>query len=299
MIYTDRVAGIDGDVLIYRSAFKAQYKEYVLSDLSGKELRKSSNKKHILEWQELAPVETEITDRLIALDPSYAFKALDRIVKEIIKNTAAGRFCIYVSGETNFRERVATTVPYKGNRVAEKPLAYYEVKEYIFNKYPHIISDNCEADDLLAIELHKAYEESARSKDRSECNFVVCTIDKDLNTVPGWHYNLNKKELEWINNQEAARFFYTQMITGDTVDNIKGPHGYGKAFAKREFDIVEEHPSYTSTEEIIAGYETSVINLYKSVYKENWYLRFIETGRLLHMQRYPRELWQPKTILNG
>jgi hypothetical protein len=55
---------------------------------------------------------------------------------------------------------------------------------------------------------------------------IICTIDKDLDMIPGLHYNFGpKRKLDGIYDIEdphGLRLFYKQMFTGDASDNIPG-----------------------------------------------------------------------------
>lgn len=71
---------------------------------------------------------------------------------------------------------------------------------------------------------------------------TVVHLDKDINLVPGQHYNweltrLGKVVREarhyFITEEEALRNFYTQLLTGDVTDNIKGVPGIGPKKAEK------------------------------------------------------------------
>lgn len=62
---------------------------------------------------------------------------------------------------------------------------------------------------------------------------VICTIDKDLQTIPGTHMHLRTQEKSVINELQADAMFYTQALSGDTVDDIPGCKGIGKVRAER------------------------------------------------------------------
>ena len=122
--------------------------------------------------------------------------------------------------ETNFRYAVATIKPYKGNRKgSRKPKMYHEIREHLITEYDTVVANGIEADDALG---------SAQT----ETTFI-CSIDKDLNMIPGWHYNFTSGKVYHISEEEGYRNFYTQMITGDTVDNVPGIKGMGKVKAAK------------------------------------------------------------------
>jgi DNA polymerase-1 len=83
--------------------------------------------------------------------------------------------------------------------------------------------DRLEADDILGI-LGTRDPES-----------IIVTIDKDLKSVPGNHWNPDKKEngVVKVGQDEADFFFLTQAIAGDSTDNYKGVPGMGMVKAKR------------------------------------------------------------------
>jgi 5'-3' exonuclease len=143
---------------------------------------------------------------------------------------------VYLTGKGNFREEVAVSHKYKGNRKAEKPKWYNAIRDYLIHMYPTVVSEGMEADDLLAMNI-------TRNPDA-----VCCTIDKDLLQVQGWHYswsthNSPEKPLRWVNSWgmlelrgkklygEGTMFLYAQAIMGDSTDNIVGVKRYGPAKA--------------------------------------------------------------------
>ncbi len=59
------------------------------------------------------------------------------------------------------------------------------------------------------------------------------SIDKDLDMIRGWHYNFIKDKKYFIDDQQAIKHFYTQILTGDRVDNIIGLRGIGPKKAEK------------------------------------------------------------------
>jgi hypothetical protein len=109
---------------------------------------------------------------------------------------------------------------YKASRLGQKrPRWEKEVKQYLANDWNANWSKDCEADDMLGC--------------RNTGDTIICTIDKDLDQIPGQHFNFVKKELYEVTYLEGMRFFYQQMLTGDTVDNIKGVSGIGAKKAEK------------------------------------------------------------------
>jgi hypothetical protein len=129
---------------------------------------------------------------------------------------------------------VATILPYKGNRPTDKPKYWQEIREHLIDNYGAEICYGIEADDKLGIEQFKEFNSYQRQGWYKEENLetIICSRDKDLNMIPGWHYSWecgNQKERKWfINETDALRFFYKQLLTGDSTDNVLGLFGVGE-----------------------------------------------------------------------
>ena len=150
-------------------------------------------------------------------------------VNSISEKCRARNVRVFLSGRTNFRDEVATTAEYKGTRPDRKPYWYREIQEYLQRKYGAVVSEGIEADDLMAIEAQKDPDHN-----------VICTLDKDLDCVPGWHFDWVKENLYWVDETEALRNFYKQMVTGDRIDNIVGLYRKGEKYAQKLLDAVDD-----------------------------------------------------------
>lgn len=160
-----------------------------------------------LEGEFIPAPETEIT------------RLVEDLIQHVIKTVKADEYVCPLSGKGNFRLDIAKQAPYKGNRDpnSTRPFHYDTVGDYIRANHPNIIVDGIEADDWLGIEQRKDPEGT-----------IICTRDKDMGTVFGWHYRwaCGSKQPErlphWITKYEATEFFFHQMFTGDNTDNILG-----------------------------------------------------------------------------
>lgn len=129
----------------------------------------------------------------------------------------------------NFRYSISED--YKGNRKNfEKPFHYQTVRDHLVEQWNAKISrEGWEANDELAARGWQAWKEGDDS-------IVLCSIDKDLDTVPGWHYRWpthNKEGSLYHVAQDQAMFnYWLQVLTGDTADNIPGLHRVGDKRAK-------------------------------------------------------------------
>jgi len=170
---------------------------------------------------------------------SLVQEKVDNKIKDIVKRAGADSWIGYLSdSDSNFRIGLATILPYKGNRTGkEKPPKYQMLRDYLQEKYPDQVTMiyGMEADDALAIDQYAAIAKTeAEAHPKPYVGFfydtIICTIDKDLEMVPGWHYKWAKgstKETHsfFVNEVEGLRFFYKQLLTGDMTDNIRGLYG--------------------------------------------------------------------------
>ena len=213
-------------------------------------------------------------------------------IENIRKESGADEYQLYLTGGGNFRERVATIKPYKGNRPSEKPHHYERVREYLLKFRNATLIEGMEADDAVSIEQWKDYNlkravfvncslEVDYTLDvdeglKSKCETVLCSIDKDLDMVPGWHYNWIKDKRYWIDEIDGIRNFYKQLLTGDTVDNIPGLFGVGKSstLIKRLNDFTTELDMYIS-----------VRTQYEKRFGSYWEKFLVENAQLLWMLR--------------
>lgn len=189
---------------------------------------------------------------------------------------------LYLTGKSNFRYTIATRTPYK-ERIGNKPWHYKNLTAYMKAVYDVRMQEGLEADDLMAIEQTRRPNET-----------IICTRDKDLRSVPGWHYGweLGNQpsfgprmvdtfgEIRLSSDRKSIKgeglvFFYSQCLTGDRVDSIPGLDGCGpvKAF---------ETLSNTKTPDEAFK---AVLEAYRGVYGDDAEKELLEQGRLLWMTR--------------
>ena len=156
---------------------------------------------------------------LVEADPlHYALHSCDVWIDEMLKDAGCGSAEFYLTGKDNFRFKVRDD--YKGTRKgSRRPVHLDDIRTHLVKRYKATIVDGMEADDALGLRQTK--------------DTAIATIDKDLLMVEGLHYNYIKKEWKEVSAEEGERFFYQQMITGDSVDNIVGIHGMGEKKAQK------------------------------------------------------------------
>jgi hypothetical protein len=179
----------------------------------------------------------------------------------------------------NFREAIAITKPYKGTRINDKPFHYPNLTVYLRYRYDTRTAFGMEADDLISIEQFSRL-------DRNDT--IICTRDKDLRQCPGWHYGwecgkqpefgpVEYDEFGTISLERGKirggglKFFFSQLLTGDAVDNIGGLRGYGP----------------TKTYALLSGCKTEeecrsvIYSSYQALHPDNWLTLLQEQSDLL------------------
>ena len=197
----------------------------------------------------------------------YAINKLAEYLEELVFINANCDDAVgYLTGSNNYRDKIAKTQSYKGHRKSGKPKHLPILREYMEKAWGFEVQENQEADDAIGI---KAYE-------MNEQDYVICTIDKDLDNIRGWHYNFQRNDLYYLSEKETIKHFYKQLLTGDRTDNIPGLKGIGDKTA----------------EKILADLEDEK-DLYNAVLEEYKYNReyLLEQGQLLWIRKKKDQMW--------
>lgn len=164
-----------------------------------------------------------------------AFSRVDEMLDGILVDTEAKEFQIYLSDSRENNYRYTIYPVYKANRTAPRPKHYNAIKEYLIRKWDARIAIGMEADDALGIGQIWNFE---YVPPRHET--VICSIDKDLLQIPGLHYNFVKKEWSEVKAWDGLKWFYKQLLIGDTSDNVQGCQGIGPVKAGKAIDPLPE-----------------------------------------------------------
>jgi hypothetical protein len=160
-------------------------------------------------------------------EEKVALWRIDELVDRICDTIQADSSQIFLTGGGNFRKKIYPE--YKANRSGKpKPKHLQACRDYLIKKYDAVVSEGCEADDLLGVE-----------QCRNESS-VICSIDKDLLMIPGNHYNFVKETLSTYNELDSLQHFYKQLLIGDTSDNVKGVDKIGEVKAGKLIDPIKD-----------------------------------------------------------
>ena len=199
---------------------------------------------------------------------SIAIARCSEFLEDMLLFNNFGEYQGYLTGKRNFRTEIATTAPYKGNRKAAKPKHYDLLRKYMRDAWSFKLIEDQEADDAIGI---AAYEMQVGE-------YCVCSIDKDLDMIRGDHFNFVKNEFYFVDEEQAIKNFYKQILVGDRVDNIIGIKGIGPVKAERLLKECKDEKEMYLT----------VLEAYKGDDK-----RVLENAQLLWIRREPNQMWQP------
>lgn len=192
-----------------------------------------------------------------------AFGYMEQLLDDCIDKLEADSFQFYLTGTTNFRFQVYPE--YKSGRAnTPKPKHLESCRNYLTTKYNAIMSEGCEADDLMGV---------AQCAQTSQEQTIIVSLDKDMLMIPGTHYSwrieggtpdkrwVREAKLQDISNEDGIKWFYTQMLTGDVTDSIKGVAGIGKVTAERMLrDCTTEEEMFSIVRDAYSCDEEMLLN---------------------------------------
>ena len=192
-----------------------------------------------------------------------------KIINTIEETQEIDKVLTFAGARGNFRKEISKT--YKANRIKrEIPSVLNELQNYVIERYDGIRGYGVETDDLVA-----TYWKTL-STTFSRAEVIIVSIDKDYKQLPCiiYDYHIKKQCYYDITEQEAKNFFYTQMIVGDTADNVNYCKGYGAKYCEKAFkDCLSDY-----------SYIRVVFTLYKQIYRSKAREKYLECYRLLKLK---------------
>jgi hypothetical protein len=247
-------AWIDGDVLKYLAGFAVQ--KTIWTHSSGEWFEGKIAANDWLKSQGLNPrtdwVEEDWTSE-IELEPfSNCTFIIEAKIGEILSACNADEAIICLTPAHTFRHDVAVTKGYKAHRSSPKPEYSDKIIKYFHKSYNTVITDGLEADDIMGMGADTG---------------VIATNDKDLDMVPGEHFNFTTGEKYYVDPTGADEWFYVQLLAGDATDNIQGIPGMGIKTAQK---VVEAYDIEDDEEraELLAYIENCYADAYGDEYEE-------------------------------
>lgn len=232
----------------------------------------------------------------------FAFHSIKQKVDKILDAAKCDDFVVCIEGEGNFRRDFESKyVDYKGQRAA-KPLLFEECRDFFINKYKSrvILSEGRETDDTCNIMAWDSYNKYKLTGNKGKVDTVLAYIDKDLAANSrGWMLNYNKLEngIFWNDGFQQSYNFATQLLIGDSADNIPGILKISNAL-KKKFEIKVGGVGPATAKKILSDCKTNedlvkrVKECYYETYKEDdWKARLDENGFFLYLLRNDKDSW--------
>ena len=264
------LAFIDGDVIAHK-ACKSRHSKKAPPGMGYTEIIEmvQDRKNHVFSKEE---------DRIYLED---SWKNFCRMTEEILEVTFAEDFMMAVKSPLNFRdamyplelnaEKTKATWGYKANRWKPEGQSNSFVpvlRKLAIHEMGAIEAVHREADDLLRI---WAWQAALAGE-----FYVIVSVDKDLDCIPGKHYHIHDKRFYDVSHKEATRFFYQQLLSGDTTDNIPGIPGIGPVKAEKFLYNLHEE------EEL----QEVVVEMYMDAYDDAWFDMLMSNGKMLYLQKF-------------
>lgn len=342
----DPLLGIDGDMILYAAAAAAETRCYHIFKVEGEKRTHVTDVPYAKDADLWVQDQRALGDTAeyvaeLEIDNGTKRKAMHNAKEMIIKcleHCHTDKFQVYLSDpKWIFREDLARQAPYKGTRwnaarrqlerergvwtawldatedtwqCQEKPYHYKAVRRYLLQYQDAIQARGEEADDMLGIMQTRAWPTKGRKRVISQdtATTIICTLDKDLRTIPGFHYHWRDEEITWVSIADAIFNFYCQLLTGDREDTIVGlpkiapvtfqkygvrkVKGMGRKTAEKVLAGCKTHDDYLHV--IWDIYLDYVIEYHPEVEDKAALCRALinEAGSLVCIRRTPGEIWQ-------
>lgn len=168
--------------------------------------------------------DTRFLDRyhILFSDFNEAWNVLEDMLYEITEVGCTDEV-LFVFSDTGTKWREDFDPTYKQHRKeVRKPLAYWDVRKAVEDRYPTAMTERLEADDLMGILM---------TTPDYPFEPVLWSLDKDLKQIPGLH--IREDEVITITEAQGDFFHMFQTLAGDVTDGYSGCPGVGETIAER------------------------------------------------------------------
>ena len=207
---------------------------------------------------------TDIEDSRNKFDQQFM-----KIVNDLEEKYPIDKVLTFSGSKGNFRKLITTK--YKANRKKQElPPLLDEMHQFVKDHYDSIWGYGVETDDMVARYWKQISDDIGRDE------VMIVSIDKDYKQFPClmYNYHYKHKEILDISEEEAMFNFYSQMIEGDTADNVNYFKGKGKKFAEKHFKDCTTKYQYTR----------KLYELFKQEYKGKARQKYAECYHLLKLR---------------
>lgn len=203
-----------------------------------------------------------------------SWKEFEKMMESIMNITFSDTFLMAVKGANNYRDAIYSE--YKANRRKDPSKVNNfvpTIRELAAHEYGAIVADGRETDDYLRIW-------ALQSKAVNE-PYVIVSVDKDLDCIPGKHYDPKKNIFYDVSELYATRFFYQQLMSGDPTDNIPGIPRLGPVKAEKFLYGLDDE----------ADMQECVVEQYITAFGDEWYDQLLSNGKMVYLQAHENDFF--------
>lgn len=226
-------------------------------------------------------------------DPNYERSIITHL-DGLMFNNNSSRYVGILDGPSASNFRMTVDPEYKQNRdkstILEKFPYFYEVKTLLIERFKFIVINGIESDDLISIINNKLMIESCIINNKvlpvTSYSVITASIDKDLNQIEGYHFNIKTNDSYLINKPflelsldrkkligGSYMLTYAQTLIGDKADNIKGINRYGPV---KTYELLKDCKSEEECKQ-------KVLTIYKEIYGDKAEEEFLKTYNLVYI----------------
>lgn len=215
---------VDGDIIAYKAAFAAE---------------------KAIQWDEADEGSWTLT-----ADLADAKRHASELISELQDQVSATSVVIALTHSENWRKALypAYKAPRKNVR---KPVLLKAMRQFFLEAYETFERPTLEADDVLGILATGRIINGPK---------IIASIDKDLLQIPGQHLNIDSKKVSVVTEAQGDYQHFTQMLTGDMVDNYPGLPGCGPKTAAGLLGCI----TAVSPQALLFGFWATVVHAYET-----------------------------------
>lgn len=191
-------------------------------------------------------------------------------VAVLMEKVGADEVTLCITDRENFRYDFYPE--YKSNRKAGvKPMLVSILRDKIAADPRGYRQPRLEGDDIMGILATKP----------GAGETIMITIDKDLQTIPGDHYNPSHDKFFTVTEAQANRYHLLQSLMGDATDGYPGCRGIGPKKAENML------PELVENDEVKGIWDDIIVPAYeKAGFDEEFALSQARSARILRASDY-------------
>jgi len=267
---------IDGDIFIHMACWQKP-----ISKANQETLQTRINEeKEFGNFDKASELESSLETAKLTYQPTIekAQERFSHFMKTSLEANYTDEFSMAIGNSSdNWRKLIHPEYKLQKARTGGKARAPYiqDLREWAVKKYKGHYCEGYEADDAIRCWATRLGID----------NYVICSVDKDLNLIPGQHYDPktedSSKRFWYMEPNDSAMFFWEQMLMGDSIDNIPGIRGIGP---KKTKTLLAPCKNEQDCKEV-------VVNQYALTYGDEGYKKLLFNGQLLHIWRTKGDIW--------